>query len=232
MKNPSRQSARENPGPVSIGFAILLGYFSIAVAFGVSGRSIGLPPLAVAGFSVFVFAGASQFMAISLIAQSADPISIILATLVLNSRHFVMSMAIRDRIRGRRVPRTLLAFGITDEVFSANATRQGDIDDTDLLTTEVLAYSGWVGGTVAGYAAGGIFPQIIERSMGISLYAMFVALIVPPILRFPRYVVPAIAAGLLNWALQAIGVPVGLALLGSIASTAALFALDPAWSER
>ncbi len=217
--------------PVATGLAILFGYFSIAVAFGVSGRSIGLSAVAVASFSVFVFAGASQFMAVTLLAQGAGAFSIILATLVLNSRHLVMSMSLRGRLTGSRIPRAILAFGITDEVFGATATIPGDIDDTALLTTEALAYAGWVGGSVAGFIAGGFLPDVVERSMGVALYAMFVALIVPPILRFPRYAVPAIAAGAINWALQAFGLPVGLALLGSIASTAALFAIGPQWSE-
>jgi len=217
--------------PVGIGLAILFGYFSIAVAFGVSGRSIGLPAVTVASLSVFVFAGASQFMAVSMLAQGAGVFSIILATLVLNSRHLVMSLALRNRITGHRVPRPLLAFGVTDEVFGANATVPGDIPDTDLLVTEALAYAGWVGGSVAGYVAGGFLPRVIERSMGIALYAMFVALIVPPIRRFPRYAVPAVAAGVTNWALQEAGLPVGIALLASISATASIFALAPRWSE-
>ncbi|MFP4113401.1 MAG: AzlC family ABC transporter permease [Spirochaetota bacterium] len=216
---------------MSAGTAILLGYFSIAIAFGVSGRSIGLPAVAVAGFSVFVFAGASQFVAVGLLAQGAGALSIIAATLVLNSRHIVMSMSLRDRIVGSRIPRPVLAFGITDEVFTAAATRPGEIQDTDLLVSEALAYSGWIGGTVVGFLIGSVLPSVMEDAMGIALYAMFVALIVPAVLRFPRYLVPALAAGGCNWALQAIGVPVGIALLVSIGAVAALFAVSPRWSE-
>lgn len=210
---------------------ILLGYFFIAVAFGAAGRSVGLAAVPTAGFSVFVFAGASQFMAVSLLGQGTGLVPIILATFVLNFRHFVMSMALRDRIIGTSVPRALLAFGITDEVFTAAATRRGPIRDTDLLTTEAFAYGGWVAGTVAGYFAGGLLPPQVELAMGISLYAMFVALIVPSIVRFPRYAVPALASGGLNWGLQSMGVSVGLALLVAIPVTAILFALQPGWSE-
>ena len=68
--------------------------------------------------------------------------------------------------------------------------------------------------------------------MGVSLYAMFVALIVPAVTRFPRYLLPAFAAGGANWALQAAGVSVGISLVISIAAVAAAFALVPGWSEE
>jgi 4-azaleucine resistance transporter AzlC len=218
-------------GPAEIGLTILFGYFFIAIAFGAAGRAAGLAAAATAGFSVFVFAGASQFMAVSLIGQGAGAVSIIAATLVLNLRHVVMSMTLRNRIEGSSVPRPLLAFGITDEVFAAFAARRGPIRDTHLLVTEALAYAGWVGGTIVGYLAGGVLPEQLEQAMGIALYAMFVALIIPPIRRFPKYAVPALAAGALNWGLQAIGVPVGVALLISIPVVAIGFAAVPGWSD-
>lgn len=218
-------------GPVGVGVAILLGYVSLAIAFGAAARAVGMSAGGAAGMSVFVFAGASQFVAISLLAQGAGVASVVAATLVLNSRHVVMSMALADRIEGRRVPRALLAFGVTDEVFAAAAASPGPIRDTDLLTMEVLAYSGWVAGTVIGYLLGSILPAIVQQAMGIALYAMFVALIVPTVLRAPRTVVPALAAGGVNWALQAIGAPVGVALLASIALVAVIFALPRGWSD-
>jgi len=229
VSRDARRSGGE--GAAGLGAAILFGYLSIAIAFGAAGRAAGIPAVAVASFSVFVFAGASQFMAVSLLAQGVGAVPIIVATLVINARHIVMSMALRDRIEGTRVPRPVLAFGVTDEVFTAAATRRGPVVDTELALMEALAYSGWVSGTVIGFLIGGVVPVVIERAMGIALYAMFVALIVPPIVRFPRYLVPALLAGGVNWALQIAGVPVGIALVVAIAAVAALFAVSPRWSE-
>lgn len=222
---------RDEAGPVGVGVAILLGYVSLAVAFGAAARSIGISAGGAAGMSILVFAGASQFVAISLLAQGAGLAAIVAATLVLNSRHIVMSMALADRIEGRRVPRPILAFGVTDEVFAAAAARPGQVRDTDLLVMESLAYSGWVTGTVLGYLLGSILPEIVQQAMGIALYAMFVALIVPTVQRAPRTLVPALAAGGVNWALQALGAPVGAALLASIALVAAFFAVRPGWVD-
>lgn len=217
--------------PVQLGLAILLGYFSIAVAFGVAGRELGFSLFSLAALSVFVFAGASQFLAIQLLAQGVGALPIIFATFILNARHIVMSIAIRDRIEGSAVPRPLLAFGITDEVFASAATRVGPIRDVDLLLMEVLAYSGWVSGTIAGHLLGRVLPPLVEQAMGIALYAMFVSLIVPGVLRFWRYGVVVLAAGGVNFLATAAGIGRGPALLIAIVVPALLFAISPRWSE-
>ena len=223
--------AGKQHSPLQLGTAILLGYFSIAVAFGVAGRELGFSWPVLVGFSLFVFAGASQFLAVQLLAEGVGGLAVIAATLVLNARHIVMSLALRVRISGNRVPRPLLAFGITDEVFTSAATRIGSIRDTDLLVMEGLAYSGWVSGTVAGFVVGSFIPPVMEAAMGIALYAMFVALVVPGVLRFWRYGAVVATAGASNFLLSAIGMPRGPALLVSIILPALLFAATPTWSE-
>ncbi|MEE8440636.1 MAG: AzlC family ABC transporter permease [Spirochaetia bacterium] len=224
--------AKVRPGsPIQLGIAILLGYFSIAVAFGVTGRDLGFPLLVLIGLSVFVFAGASQFLAIQLLAQGVGGVAVIVATLILNARHVVMSLAVRDRIEGDSVPKPVLAFGITDEVFASAAIRVGPIRDVDLLTMEILAYSGWVGGTIAGFVVGRFLPPAIEEAMGIALYAMFVSLIVPGIARFRRYGMVVAAAGAFNYGITSLGLSRGPALLVAIVLPAIVFALGPRWSE-
>ena len=217
--------------PAQLGIAILLGYFSIALAFGVAGRDLGFPLLTLTAFSVIVFAGASQFLAIQLLAQGVGGIAIVFATFILNARHLVMSLALRDRIEGSRIPRPVLAFGITDEVFASAATRTGPIRDSELLLLEAMAYSGWVSGTVAGYLVGQFLPPVLEEAMGIALYAMFISLIVPGVLRFWRYGVAVVAAGAVNFGVTALGLSRGPALLIAIILPALILAMSPKWSE-
>jgi 4-azaleucine resistance transporter AzlC len=217
---------------VQMGTAIFLGYVSIAIAFGVSGRALGFTLPQLAAMSVFVFAGASQFLAVQLLAAGAGGIGIVLATLILNSRHIVMSLALRDRIDGNRVPRPVLAWGVTDEVFAAAAGRSGNIVDTSLLAIELMAYTGWVSGTIAGYLAGGIIPESVEPALSVTVYALFISLLVPGVARFWRYGIVALAAGGLNWILGLAGVPRGVALLAAISATSVGFGLLPGWSEE
>ena len=224
-------SRRESGNPIQLGIAILLGYFSIAVAFGVAGRDLGFSLPVLAALSVFVFAGASQFLALQLLTQGVGGVAIVVATFVLNARHIVMSLALRDRVAGSRIPKPLLAFGVTDEVFASATTRRGEIDDGELFAMEILAYSGWVSGTIAGFVVGQFLPSGLENAMGIALYAMFAALIVPGVLRFWRYGVVVVAAGGLHSAIAATGLSRGPALLIAILVPAIVFSLVPSWSE-
>lgn len=225
-------SQRTGPRPFQLGLTIFLGYVSIAIAFGAGGRQLGFPLVALAAFSVFVFAGASQFLAVQLLSSGVGGLSIVFATFVLNARHIVMSLALRDRIDGDAIPKPLIAFGVTDEIFTSAAARPGPIRDTELLTMQIMAYTGWVSGTIIGYLAGQFLPASMEAAMGIAMYAMFVALIMPSIVRYWRYAVVALAAGGINWVLVEVGAPRGIALLAAIVGVAALFSAIPAWSEE
>jgi 4-azaleucine resistance transporter AzlC len=217
---------------IQLGTAIFLGYVSIAIAFGVSGRALGFSLPYLAAMSIFVFAGASQFLAVELLAAGAGGISVILATLVLNSRHIVMSLALRDRIEGSHIPRPILAWGVTDEVFASATGRPGVIRDTALLAIEAMAYFGWVSGTFLGYVAGAVLPESIEPALSITIYALFISLLVPGVIRFWRYGIVALAAGGINWILGVAGLPRGVALLVAISVTAVAFGLVPGWSEE
>ena len=79
---------------VRAGVPVAVGYVPMAVAFGVLAAQTGLSFSQAAAMSVFVYAGASQFAALGLLSAGASALSIVLATLVLNFRHFLMSMAL------------------------------------------------------------------------------------------------------------------------------------------
>ncbi len=79
-------------------------------------------------FSAVVFAGASQFIALNLLMTGMGPGGIILTTLLVNFRHFLMSAYLSTRLRNlARKTYFLLAFGVTDEVFSVLSFRKGNL---------------------------------------------------------------------------------------------------------
>jgi len=154
------------------------------MAFGVLAAQTGLSFVQASAMSVFVYAGASQYAALGLIAGGASALAIILATLVLNFRHFLMSMAL-----SRRLPRhdthgaawavpLGLGFGITDETFVI-ASLEGALAPAFFLGLMLTAYVAWVGGTMIGAGFSSLIPPLIARGMGVALYAMFVAMLVP-----------------------------------------------------
>lgn len=189
---------------IAAGFPIFIGYFPVAIAFGILAKATGLSAVDSLAFSVLVFAGASQFMALNLIEAGVAFSGIIIATLLLNSRHFLMSASVATKLTTS--PKRwllLIAFGVTDETFAAAATYPGLLGIKFLLALESTAYLGWVSGTLTGYLAGSILPASLGESMGIGLYALFVAILVPSFKKSCLIMGLTLSAGLihtiLNW---------------------------------
>lgn len=163
-------------------FPIVIGYFPVAMAFGLLARNVHVSLPESALFSLMVFAGASQFMALQLIKAGVAAGNIILATFLLNLRHMLMSASLSVRLK--EIPKRwlpVLAFGITDESFSVSSLAQGKLTVPYLLALHFSPYLAWVGGTIAGYLLSAILPAAIQNSLGIGLYALFIALLVPEI---------------------------------------------------
>lgn len=219
------------------GIPIFIGYFPAAVAFGILSQTIGISLLESFLFSAVVFAGASQFIALNLLVTGMGPIGIIFTTLLVNFRHFLMSAYLSTRI-GEKVKKFyfLLAFGVTDEVFSVLSFKKGPLSRGFVLALQMSAYSGWVSGTLCGYLLGGFIPPILSQSMGVALYALLLAILMPEIKasNFPLFL--ALSSGLLNWLLIHLDfLPKGWSIIVCIlvvASAGAFFTLNRAQKEN
>src|SRR5690625_3283717 len=162
------------------GFPIVLGYIPVAIAFGVLARNIELSLLDTSLFSIMVYAGASQFMALDLLQAGIGVGSIILTTFLLNLRHMVMSASISTKfVDIKRAHFPIVAFGITDETFSLLSFSNNSLSLLYVLIVNFLAYFSWVIATILGYLLGEILPASLQASLGIGLYGMFAALLVP-----------------------------------------------------
>lgn len=160
---------------------LYIGYFPTAIAFGLLARNTGISFRDTSLFSMVVYAGASQFMALEMIHLGLSSISIIIATFLLNLRHSVMSASLSLNLKGidkRLLP--LIGFGITDESFSVLSFNKDKIDLPFVLGVN-SSYISWVLGTMIGFLVGEILPISIQASLGIGLYAMFAGLIFPEI---------------------------------------------------
>ncbi|ASN06614.1 AzlC family ABC transporter permease [Virgibacillus necropolis] len=188
---------------IAVGFPIMLGYLPIAITYGVLAKQAGMSLTELTGMSIFVFAGASQFMAVNMIAASAGVAEIIIATFVLNFRQFVMSLSFMNRLRGIglkwKVP---LSLGLTDETFAMSSLHpeeakkdKGAFFYTALILT---AYFSWIVGSFLGGVLGDVIPAKLSQSMGIALYAMFVGLLIPSVKKEKRVGLVAIFAMLIN----------------------------------
>jgi len=184
---------------------ILIGYFPTAMAFGLIARTMSLRLMDACSMSLIVFAGASQFMALGLWSSGVAVGQIVIATLLMNFRHFLMSASLSRRIApgARLLP--LIAFGITDETFAIASARRGELRSGYLIGLESVAYLSWASGTAVGYTLGRVLPDVLQRSLGISLYALFIAILVPAVRRSWRAALIAAGAGLCHLALSRTG---------------------------
>ncbi|MFN4214464.1 AzlC family ABC transporter permease, partial [Exiguobacterium sp.] len=190
------------------GIPVAVGYIPIAIAFGLLAKSFEMPNIITLAMSLFIFAGASQFIGVQLIMAGAMYWEIVLTTFILNLRHFLMSASLSQRLETTS-NRFLaaIAFGVTDETFSVASTRHEATRGHFVLGLNVIAFLAWNVGTWIGVFLAFGLPATIQASMGIALYAMFIGLLVPSLTRKPVVVVALLAAvtqGFLHWVVMPI----------------------------
>lgn len=200
------------------GIPIVAGYLPIAIAFGILAKTGGIPLWGALMLSGCVYAGASQFIAIAMIGAGAGVAEIALTTFLVNLRHFLMSASLIRRIHEMKPSiRPLLAFGITDEVFSVASLKEGMHTPSWLFGLQASAYCSWVGGTALGYLMGEVLPQRLQDSLGIALYAMFLGLLIPAVRQNFGKGAVAVLAALIHTGLRMVpGLPPSWALIGAI----------------
>ena len=185
---------------VKAGVPIILGIIPVGVAFAIMARQSGFSILETIMMSATVFAGASQMVSVNMYRQGADLLAIILATFVINLRHLIMSTCIMHKMKSDNVlMKSLVSFGITDESFAIFTNLESEEATIGFFMGLIsVTYSTWVLSTVLGAISVKLLPAIIANSLGISLYAMFIALLIPNVKRDFKLLYLMIFTGLLN----------------------------------
>ena len=182
---------------------VIVGYLPAGITFGILARNAGIYLADVIGFSGIVFAGASQYMAINLLQTGGAYLEIIIATFLLNFRHFLMSASISQRVKEhRKIALAALAYGVTDETFAVASSENRKITAPYLAGLELCSWLAWNIGSLAGFFAGSHIPARIESAMGVALYALFAGLLVPQIRAQISLFPVALCAGGLHWLLS------------------------------
>lgn len=163
------------------GISIAIGYFPVALTFGLLAKLTNLSLIETTAMSLLVYAGASQYIALGLIAAAVNPALIIMNTFIVNIRHFLMTAALTERMASeKRWVKAIYAFGITDETFSMLTTsKKGKISTAFAFGVTLISYASWVFFTAVGYIVGANLPLFLQAAMSIALYAMFIGLLVP-----------------------------------------------------
>lgn len=160
---------------------VVFGYIPVAIAYAILAREAGLNIAQTIGLSLFVYAGAAQIMAVSMIAQGVALITIIITTFLLNLRHVIMSICVMNDLEDSSLASRLAgAFWITDETFAVFTTSEKKDRSVPFFFGLILtSYLSWQIGTLIGCLSIQMMPESLSIAFGIALYAMFIALIVP-----------------------------------------------------
>ena len=179
------------------GIPICMGYFAVSFALGITARGIGMNALQAGLMSAGMVASAGEFAAIVLISSSAGIIEMISTCIVVNLRYFLMSCSLSQKL-SPDLPfyhRFLLPYCITDEIFGLSSAVPGYLDPRYSYGMTIVSVAGWTTGTVLGVLLGNIMPPFIVNALSVSLYGMFLAIIIPPS-RKDRFIAALVAVSM------------------------------------
>ena len=164
------------------GIPIFLGYLSVSFGFGILAVKSGLSVMEAAAVSLFNLTSAGQAAGVGIIAAGGSLVEMILAQLTINLRYSLMSLSLSQKLdKSFNTPRRLIcSYGITDEIFARASTPPGLITPWYMYGMILVSGIGWVLGTILGAAAGSLLPADISDALGLMLYGMFLAIILPP----------------------------------------------------
>lgn len=163
------------------GLPIGLGYVPVAFTFGFIAVSGGLPIWVACLISLTNLTSAGQFAGTNLILAGAGYMEVALTTFVINIRYMLMSLSLTQRVEEETgvLKRMIFGFGITDETFVVASLKPGILKASYLFGLILLPIAGWNLGTLLGAGISSLLPLALQNAMGIALYGMFIALLVP-----------------------------------------------------
>ena len=196
---------------------LCIGVVAIGMSFGLTAVESGLNGWQATAMSLFVLAGSSQIMAVSMFASGTSAAAVAFAVFLINLRHIVMSSYVMNRLNKYRLgEKLLLALAVCDESFALfSMRRETERDDIYLFGLETALASSWVLSTALGCVISGVLPEIISKSLGIAFYAAFISMLVPNMKKSLRLTaVIALTAGI-NFVLTRF-MDAGLAVISSM----------------
>ena len=164
------------------GIPIGLGYLSVAFTFGMKAVADGLSPLEALLISMTNVTSAGQFAGLPLILAQASYLEVALTQLIINLRYALMSLSISQKMDSdMNTPRRLFfSFMNTDEIFAVASSQPGKVSHWYLYGLMTAPYLGWSVGTILGAVAGTLLPVFLRNALGIAIFGMFLAIILPP----------------------------------------------------
>ena len=163
------------------GVPICLGYFAVSFTFGMLAVGQGLSVWEAVFISLTTVTSAGQFAGLTLIAAGSPYYEMAITQLIINLRYCLMSFALSQKLEMKAFfHRFLVAYGVTDEIFGVTVSQEGKVSPHYSYGAMSVAIPGWVLGTLAGAISGNLLPDFMVSALGIAIYGMFLAIIIPP----------------------------------------------------
>lgn len=164
------------------GIPIAIGYLSVSFTFGVKAVHGGIPVWAAVLMSLTNVTSAGQFAGLTLIIAQGGCVELAMTTFIINIRYMLMSFSLSQKVESHLSlgQRLRIGYGITDEIFAVAVAEQGTVSAHFMYGLICIPVLGWTLGTALGALASQIMPEALSRAMELGLYAMFIAIIIPP----------------------------------------------------
>ena len=165
------------------GMPIALGYLAVSFGFGIIASSAGFLWYEALLVSMLNLTSAGQLAAVPIIAGGGSLLELALAQLTINSRYALMSVSLSQKLSGtvRLRDRFAIGFANTDEIFAVAVGKGAPLGRRYMYALAIGPCFGWSAGTLLGALAGEVLPGLAVTALSVSLYAMFIAIIVPAV---------------------------------------------------
>ena len=164
------------------GVPIGLGYFAVAFALGIKAVAASITPIQSLWMSLCNVTSAGEAAAIALLGAGTTYVELAFTQLVINIRYLLMSCSLSQKIAPETsvLHRLLIGYGVTDEIFGISMAQEGKLSPYYSYGAILVAAPSWAVGTLLGALLGNILPAAATSALGVALYAMFLAIILPP----------------------------------------------------
>lgn len=204
----------------------MAGYFAVSFSFGILAMQGGLSVIQAALTSLTNMTSSGQFAGLQIIAAGGTLIELILTQVIINMRYSLMSLALSPKLDKKIKPwqRLLIAFANTDEIFAVAMSRERSLTFMYMAGLQILPIFGWTAGTAIGAIAGNLLPAALTAALGIALYGMFIAVVVPVARRSRPVLLSALIAIAISCVLYILKVSAGISIIVSTVAASALMA--------
>ena len=177
------------------GIPIALGYLSVSFTFGIMAVSYGLSWWQAVLISMLTLTSAGQLAGIGVMIHPGQYVEMLISQITINIRYSFMSISLSQKLDHKftGIFRWLLGFAMTDEIFAVAST-ESKVKVPFFAGLATLPYLGWTLGTLLGALLGNVLPESVMSALGIAMYGMFVAIVVPEMKERHRVFIVAVLA--------------------------------------